>query len=353
MTLEFTTDAISQIIDDSGKSRALTFDYKSVSLTLITPPSPPLDVKITKKIHMVEIGVALAFIKEHLLKIKEQDGNDDNGLRGLWLDGGYYIPITRSVPINDVPFSSPYKNDPLRTDNDSDLETYRKNKKIAEYLKQYTLYTYSMKGSLGKKDFVVIPGHLYDIDSLRKKLTLENTVIYADGKIIVPSKETRDRLLSYLEVEKIHNATALTKIKEKQSLEENYQSIRDFRSSEDQLIFFGKESLMRWRTSSTSVNEVEVRWLPTVVEPYFFKHPDIKNGALLIVQNTDTKERAIAVSYEWMVNKVNNLDAEEIEDVSYIIYDVSGRHQRVSGTTKEKAMIVDYGGGWWGAILTV
>jgi hypothetical protein len=120
---------------------------------------------------------------------------------------------------------------------------------------------------------------------------------------------------------------------------------------------------MRWRNSKilgedkfkNRVSEEN----PDTLEPYYYRHPQIKKESLMIVQNVvdGELERAISASYVWLKNGKNPLAnckiVENINDISYTIFSVSDGYQKthVENKTKEPVSIIKYENGKYGALL--
>lgn len=343
--------ARTQYIDDNGKTRMLTFKFQGKILSFMTSPIPPLDLPNERTISEVPLNVALKFIKEKGLRIVSQDGSKEAGIKGLWIEMKEenpliyygYIPVEQTDALDGYDFAEPTKNDPLRVNpEESDLQKFRKSRKIAEFLKKYTLYTYALNADEFDVEaptwFVVNPNHAYDIEKLNKKLYVKkNDVIYdSSGYIIVPTQETADKLLSYLRIQLVSNKPGVLALADVKTVEDYYQTVSDFRSSENQLIFTSAESVKRWKKEASRVegtSNVSQNLLPYASEPYFYKTPKIANGRLHIVQNVKSGklEDATAVSYKWIKDKVNigyNItDTDKIampNDVPYRAYTNSG-----------------------------
>jgi hypothetical protein len=340
----------SQKIDSRGKTRVLNYKKSGTNLSLITSPLPPLDIpESPDELYEVTVDIASKFIAKRELKITEQDGNESDGIQGLWITtssenpGIYYgyIPVIRgSKPLPDIPFVEAFKNDPLRTD---DLKTskvmkHTENQKLADLMKQYTLYAYAMnpKGFDPQKVFVIKPNQKYTLT------TTDNTTIYSGGKIIVPSEDIKKRLVSYLKVSLLNDTPGVLALK---NISRSYMNISDFRFAPNQLIFLSKESLIGWknkinvtREHNTILNIID----PEAKEPYFYKNNNITHGDLAIIQpvKDGSRERALSVSYKWINDRINiGYDPEiraDIADISYIQYDENGKTETVRSKTKDK-----------------
>ncbi len=405
---------VSQYIDNNGKTRMLTYGGDdSNTVCLMVSPIPPLGVAIDKTIIPASMATVLKFIKERGLLIVSQDGNADQGIQGVWVEtkeqnvGIYYgyIPITPPTflasgqkprleskkVIANVPFSD--RGDPIRTDPQSELSNFRRNRKIAEILKQYVLYTYanevaSIAGEIDFNEnyFWVDPDHTYDIDRLNKKLFREgNDVIYREGYIVVPSEDIRDRLLAYLKVNLLNDTPGIlsmadplvsgaitpTTINTGLPLDNYYQVISDFRlspGSTDQIIFTSTNGLKRWKRDTIKKQKLDPNMISSAPmenqkDPYYYRNPKIGKATLMLIQNVagGLLENALAVAWVWSESKVKNIGYTPSVDaittaskvsLTYIIYTESGEIERVTSKTKPQH-IFRYESGAYAALLFI
>ena len=229
----------SQYIDSSGKMRALNYE----NLTLMISPLPPIDVVQNNKIRETTLKNALKFIESRRLKIDTQDGDSEsNKIQGLWLhpdeDNNIhygYIPIEISDALPDIKYTSVLKQDPLRTERESELVSFKVSRKIADYLKQYSLFEYSHNPKkFGTSTYTIDKNHRYDIMSLNKKLFKnENDVMYEGDKLIVTSKEIRDKLIRYVSTRVALDYLEVMEYKNLLYVKDYYRTIDDFEKKED------------------------------------------------------------------------------------------------------------------------
>jgi len=346
----------SQYIDNNGKTRMLSYTFQGEELCLMTSPIPPLDLPSTKDIIETPIQTALAFIQQKGLKITQQDGNETQGIQGLWIEtkeenpGIYYgyIPIKVSRPLKSVEYAT--KNDPIRTDASSDMTTFRKSRKIAEFLKQYTLFSYAADPeNFGEDSFIIIPDHEYDIYALNKRLIKDTEVMYDNGLLIVPSEAIKQKLLSFLKVSLVNDTSGVMAMANASTIENYYQTISDFRTSENQLVFLNKTGLQRWRNESARMEhstKVSNSVNSDTMEPYFYRNPEIRREHLMIVQNVadGAMENALAVGYKWIKDRVNigyrPLVPNNVEDFSYVVYTENGEVERIKHKTTETVSLL-------------
>jgi hypothetical protein len=369
--------AVSQYVDSSGKTRMITFNHNGEMLSLMTSPLPPIpNLKTDKTIRLVPLIKALNFIKEKGFQITEQDGSEA-GIRGVWLEtkeqtnGIYYayIPVKfNKPPIKDVPFNT--KSAPLRVNTQSELMEFRRNRKIAEILKQYVLYTYAhYPDDFGENYFVIIQNHHYDIEKLNKRMFIDgNDIMYENGYLIVPSEIVRDKLLAYLKVSLLNDKQGVMNLKNKTIVENYYSTVSDFRNIPDQLVFVNRNGLLRWKKEqdrnqysdygSTNDYEISSMLLPTSSEPYFYKNLHIRKDLLMLVQNVHNGEweAAVMVALKWKQNHINigykptNDDDIDISTIPYILYTEMGELEK-DDKTPSPVHIIQYDDGTYAALL--
>lgn len=365
-------EATSQYIDDNGKTRMLNYTHKGKHLSLMTSPLPPFDLPVAKKVSKASRDIVLKFIKDKKLKIISQDGNEKE-IKGFWVETDDedsdiyygYIPILSSPPLRDVEFSENTKMVPLQKEDSkkSELQLFRRNKKIAEFLKIYTLYTYALHpDEFDENWFVVDPDHEYNIEDLDKKLVEGTSVMYnEDGYLIVPSEGTISKLMGYLQIKLANDKPGVMSLSSARKMDDYYQSISDFRTAPNQLIFTSENGIFRWKRDtarSESNRIVSQNLLSSATEPYFYKTHKIKNGLLHIIQNVrggDLKN-ATAVAYKWIKDRVNvgysDPDKKALpENISYVWYTNNGKGGKEKRGTKEYAPVMFYEDGTYGAIL--
>nr|QBK86209.1 MAG: hypothetical protein LCMAC102_00030 [Marseillevirus LCMAC102] len=357
-------DIESQYIDDNGKTRVL--NYQS-GVSLMTSPLPPLNVPISKEIREIAQKTALKFIKAKGLQITMQDGNQQK-IQGLWVESINseiyygYIPIKVSNPLSNIDYTPLTLNDPLRTGKNSELQKMQHDRKVADYLKQYTLFEYSQNPKkFSEENFIVIPDHKYDIETLDKKLIPDNNVMYRDGKLIVLSEDIADRLTAFLQVQLLNDTPGLKNYKDRTVIKDYYRTLSDFRKSEGQLVFLTRSSLLKWKSEKIRIAEqtLIVSYIrPTFVEPYFFRNTNVAKGRLMLIQNVEngSLEKALTVAEKWAKDRVNPGFRVEIgpaaERVTYTVYTKDGEEEVVKPSGKEEHVsVIKYPNNEYAALL--
>lgn len=391
--------AISQVIDENGKTRRL--NYKS-GVTLMTSPLPPLSLPIDDKMFEVTRDVAETFIKKKNLEITYQDGDEHEGvIQGLWIrskihnSGLYYgyIPLKLTESYPSIPFSSSITEDPSGGTQLSELKVMKKNRKTAELIQAYTLYEYSRldeddKGKINDL-FFIDENHQYDIHTLGEVIEENNDVIYSLGKIIIPSEDVKDRLIFYINHKLLNDPETVKNYKDSKIIKNYYSRIDDFRKRPEEVIFSSpiaeskhaglpiETSLDRWTTSTkrntrnrtifSKWNDGEDTpfspgWDQLKTDPYFFRNSNIRSGKMAIIQNvkSGSLEQALYVAVKWLegdkeyrmnVGYNPQVEKSDIKGHAYVIYHENGdKPEKIEGEGK-RAFVIEYNNKKYGAVL--
>lgn len=356
-----------QYIDDNGKARA--FQYED-GVYLMTSPLPPLDVPAEKNIcEKTEYKTAYNFIQQRGFKLLMQDGNKKDGIQGVWvqhplLDYGY-IPLKDTTPsIKDVDFVPPTLLDPLRVNQVSEMDEMKKRKKIATFLMQYSLYTYSLNPkNFGSESFYVDEKHKYDIESLNKRLNTTNNVMWRGKKLIVPSKDAAERLKQYVKKIVVNNEPLVRSYSERKMIEEYYTSVSDFRQSCSQFIFTNRAGVIRWKQETMRTqyaNTISSNLLYGLHEPYFYRNdnlPGVLKNRISIVQNVKDGDinRAVMVSDRWITDRVNigydPVIDPKASEISYILYKEDGSFSKNKRKSDKEVSLIEHSNGAVAALL--
>lgn len=370
---------LSQYIDTNGKTRVINYG----GLSLSTSPMPPIDVESVKikDVHITSVESAIKFVNSRNLKIAEQDG--DEGLQliqGLWVRStstppqiayGYIpieIPDSGTNAIDGVPFSDKTTNDPLFVGTESHLDEMRENSRIAGYLKHYSLVKWAQDPDEFDTDsYTIRPNHVYDLSELSSRIDRKNKVIHRKGKIIVHDEETASRLVSYVKVSAMNDSTLADTYKEKVVFDgpDLFTSITEFRRTKNQLVFMNRNDVLQWkmeRSREFANSNVYADPRPENKEPYYYRNLSIKNGDLVIIQNTKDGDlqSALAVSNSWEFRTVNpgyipaSTEYVQTTGISFEVYTDEGltHESDISPTVKNpRRKVFGYEDGRYGAIL--
>lgn len=285
--------AVSQGIDSSGKTFRLNFK----TFTMYVSPMAPLPIK--EEPDLVNVAsLDDAYIK-NMEKMNRVLGTSPDKM-ALYIQVSIFneafIPLKKPYDKKIKVIESPLYELAPPGGEKSELEEYQNVQKMALYLKEYALYTSAMLGTdLSKDNFIVMENAKYDLEQLRKRFILDNNVMYKDGKLIVPSKIVRDKLIDYVSTFRFNHPTV------------NYADkkfvagLLDFKTSPTQLVFSNIEDFVHWMHTENVENIVSHTILPLKRTAYFYSNANLVGGRLCIIQNVlnGDLERAARVAQIW------------------------------------------------------
>ena len=351
----------SQYIDSAGKLRIIYGYFNSQFINLLTFPLPPLDnvpIETESQINSLhEIGDT--FIDDFNDELKGENYFIDNS--GLWFKNFVFPPFV-FIPLdkNLVPSNiSPLISFPLMIEGSpqSSLDVYKDRVHKANIFKQYVLFLYSCDPhnySL-ENSFVINDNPNYEFDKWDPPnwLSLENEkmVVLDESKeethiqLIVPNEDFKKRLDFYLRKELQVNKDLVDTQKNRETIPHFYKFKTNFKKWDNIHLFSSPEGLKQWvRYKNTSKeyfkclvsstfhpSETDLARLDSkddlddldfpqeLLEPYFFHHYNIKNGALALVQNVLSSRhtfdgnlfQALVVSRIWVLYQMNRAPVED------------------------------------------
>ena len=324
---------VSQWIDSYGKTRRLNirFDGKMISLNI--SPIQPLRAKETdkEKIHTVDVDIAIKLIKFLRIEIKSQTtiGDTVKEINGILGNVNVSIPVKDTEIIEGIAEkqnSLSYTEDQL-----SMLEQYNRNKKLARYLVEYTIWIYSKY--LYDSDIIDITDdnityfakNFFKVDPVFKygyisKNLSENSPLLENGKLVVHSEETIKRLIYVLRLSIQRNKDNILQYHTKSVIQNYYVDLTDFNQHEHQVILFGEESVEKWISENNIkyvlFDEVQIG----INTPYFFKNR-LVNDTIYLAQNTTSLNKASNIAVTWERDGYNpGIHAQESDPVSFTLY---------------------------------
>lgn len=350
---DFFRKADSQFVDRYGKTRGFIFE----GVYIVTSPLPPIkNLQITKIPTKKPIWKDVEIIiKKYKIKIIQQDisGNKTIGVMLNIPNLPYaYIPFKSRQPFIKYE-KSEHLGFIIPTEN-SILDKTLYNKKVADYLMQLLLYSFSKwyskqepgpeQGNISyaewsirekarlirlveeylDREITIEPDYIYDLKNLTRTLTTNNT-FFKKGTLIVESQETFNRLGYYLRFMIDKNRDLVINYSNRIHLDNYYTNPNDFIEREGELIFIGPLSINNWLSTKIRgvSNQVSTVPQPSNKEPFFFSHWAMHGGKPIIFQNVQggKLERALAVASNFTDDKINiGYNAKPIEIIEHTVY---------------------------------
>lgn len=236
-----------------------------------------------------------ALLQEKNLTIKNQD------------DFG----IQCSGPISYIyfPFKKGGKNIPLLNDECSERKERIVGDRIARILCERVKYLYSLSPKdfdSNPKSFFIVRNSVIDMSERLDDSILE------EGRLVVPSKKIRDRLIRFIDTEKANDLPGLLNYNNSTSIDENvlFSSVEDFKSDNTTLVFNNNNFVKDWvilRNITKKWNYINNFIDESANTPYFFSYPGFFNGKNVMINNISSGEieDALMVCEEWNKNSIN------------------------------------------------
>lgn len=366
-------DILNQHIDLFGKTRVINVDFKGNVISLIVYPCHPQSVSIQDELNSTKFQIAKKFIQHFKLTIISQYVVSNKTVAiifkpensfGLGFDFFKGMIIINPIdPIENINIEiGEYIDQNIEgRESISEIQKLHNISMLQHILERYTIFTYSTRNNLEKKDFQIIPDHVYNISRLGKRLYINgNNIMYDNGKLIVQSADIREKLLFYLDSCKLHYPVWVATYKNNTFIDDMYNSIEDFTNHDDQLVFTDNEMLQFWyekRVVDTGNNVIKLSDFllnETIFqknrEPFFL---EIKSG-IVMVQNSANEQTAKSILYSWYKNKINpgnkgiEIDKSIIDKIKLYIVNLSDKNLLI---TKNNYPILQYIDGTIGSIL--
>jgi hypothetical protein len=323
---------LGQGIDFYGKCRMIRFEYNEEIGTILTPPLQPLAKQQIKIWNVIKLSYDNAISLCDLLNINNITKNIYNDkIKSL---SGYLNKIKIIIPV---------KNQYINENKYSELNNFIKYKKLSRYIVEYIFWLYSkyLKENkqliLNKNDEEIINDFIennitieseFEYKEVSKKFSM-NSGVMKEGKLVIKSEKTLERLLYVLKLYIVRNSEKIDKYYENIFINDYYVDITDFDNYQYQIILEGEDSLNKWLREKNFnyfiYNKVKINnilsdeggnfYYPTF-NPYFFKNKLVSNN-ILLAQNTNNLNKAIKISKTWNNYKYNlgqNAELETEED---------------------------------------
>lgn len=284
-----------QEIDDIGKCTGLYSQEYNVLISII--PSAPYDLPLLKN-------------KENL--------NKSENLKAF-LKTTKYEKSGRKILIPGLLYS--LLPDEINDQSSVLVDDFRKKRKIAYYLQQYSLWLSSkLNRFLGREDFMIIPNHEYL--NITNVLSEDSSFIY-NKKIVVSNEKTRINLLQYSTLFRKNYPKELTNYKFKKYVKNPFFLAKDFKYHESNLIFNTLESMQKYFLSR-QIQKVKNTLDISTMLPYLYEW----QNKYVIVQNTASSdvEYALKLIHDWNRSTINrapvSMKIKGKESANYKIYPI-------------------------------
>ena len=280
MPIPKTIEIVSQWIDLYGKTRILNIKFNNKIISLSIDPIQPINVIEVKNYNIYSTD-------KETVKLLLKEFKIDN------ITNFYIGNVKASISIE-------------KDTNISYLEIYNKNKKIARYLTEYTLwlyskYLYSKKINIetfSKEHFKIDPSFLYG--NISKKFKENNKSLMIENKLIVHDEETIKRLVYILNLNIQRDKNKILNYHKRFFIENYYVDLTDFKQHPNQVILFGDDSIQNWINENTtgSTSFTLYNGIKFGDVPYFFKN-ELIDDKVFLAQNTNDIGKASNIAITW------------------------------------------------------
>ena len=326
----------SQYIDENGKVRLVGLKYNGDNIIAETSPLPPLQLPLLPISKITPSGeeIIREFMGKYCNNLTEYNINGDlpQYIKGwyndmftikIYIDGPQQKIIDKSVLISGL---------------------YDQNSKIARYLSNWIMYLFSKYINTNNieqidrniiRDFALLyttvdENYIYDnieIGDIFDERSARD--ILRGGRIICNSYELQKRLIYQLRLVIERNRKKVANFYTKQNLESYYTSVIDFKKYSNENIIYYREGLskdLKFLTKSYQKVNKLYNYPSRDNTPYFFTHPEITGGAVVLAQNFPSISDAIDSGVVWNEQGYNFAPSgEDItirEDKSFYIYTI-------------------------------
>jgi hypothetical protein len=334
---KYSLTSISQYIDSYGKTRRININYEGINISLITSPIQPLSIKEDSLSPVYKTTTEIASKIFNLLNIQIEsqtiNGNSLQEINGIFGNVNITIPINDEEPLQNISINKTGLHFP--DSQTSALDIYNKNKKISRYIKEYTLWLFSIYIDENKieqltdevfvnfsQDKIIIKPFTYTI--VPKTFSLKSKLMESK-KLIVSSEELLKRLMYFLRLYSTRNKKELYNYHTHNFIKDYYVDITDFDIFPEQVILQGENSIDKWIQESRFKYNIQETIITGQNIPYFFKNPNIYNDKVFLAQNALSLDKAVSISVNWQKQGYNigsqeDLNLSKSYDVFVFLY---------------------------------
>uniref|UniRef100_A0A6C0ELC1 Uncharacterized protein n=1 Tax=viral metagenome TaxID=1070528 RepID=A0A6C0ELC1_9ZZZZ len=301
-----------QSVDGYGKTRRIDVRYEDQRVTLITSPIPQQAIKENKekRIALVNGKFAMKVLKKLKATIVSQTINKGIAKELNSTLGTVFItiPIIDQAPFDGIPISESGMHYP--ESNQSDINIYNQNKKLARYITEYVFWVFSnyiqQKGKavditnkflakFAKKMFKIVPAFQY---GPVPKIFSTSSTIMDGGKIVVTSEDMLKRLMYVLKLYIIRDLRSLINYHTRNVITHYYMDITDFSHNPRQVILHGDDAVDKWIQENRFTYTLHDKIINGQRSPYFFRNKLVENRVFL-AQNANSLAQALSVAMTW------------------------------------------------------
>mgnify|MGYP001565947806 CR=1 FL=1 len=313
----------SQSLDTFGKCRLITVQYENELINLYTSFMPPLKIPVQKSIqhHLPSLKTVLKLLA-HLKLVPISQTVINNKTREI----SYFLGnVSITIPIKEtskIPEAIPVRPNnslinsliiPFIGEN-SIITNYNKNKKIARYLTEYTLWFFSLSleeeltddaiHNFYTQKITIDPSQQYI--TTPKSFTL-NCDFFRDNRLVLRDQETTQRLLYILKLACANTPDKIINYKYNTEVKNFFIDITDFTDHSHQILLYGTDSLTKWYDEMTLKRTLHFECNKNN-EPYFFDYDSQIYLAQPSLSFNDAKNTGIF----WDLFKYNPINEPEL-----------------------------------------
>jgi len=296
---------VSQIYDTNGKCRHLNTQYKDITFTILTDPLPPYLIPKAKDDKYILIDYKTIYSLDILKDVKFYIENnlclEVIGFSPLFNNLEISIPVVPFV-VEESSFVFTLRHRGVYSSG-SLLEIFNKNKKMARYLAEYCIWSYShyikknkiqelndtTLSNFSENNTIIIPEYKYDF-TITEKMDWSSP-FFSNSKIVFSSEKLKNRCLYAVKIFTIRHSQQFLDYYLKENMNILFEDLSDFTKNSNEIIIYGVDTLRNWINSYNDKNDLVSYPLINKRTPFFIKNENI-SSKILIVQSVRTLEEA-------------------------------------------------------------
>lgn len=306
------TSIVSQLIDVNGKCRLINIKDETEKISIATDPLPPFAVPLAEKIYrLTNLNSVKNFIDRYRINVPNWQRRGEIGL--TIGNVNCVLLVGKSIKYPNVTIDEGQNlYDDLDVPNViTDLSlTKQQSNVLLQYVLKATaalmpINDLNIDDKLMQIKFYINPTVKYKLQSDR--YDSNPSFITSDAAIVIPSEETRKRLLFLARLYAIYTPDKLLPLRTKEIMDGFYSNPHDFTDIPMTLILNGNSALMN--VINIHFNNIEKKLYsfvqPTTTKLYFFKNKLISNDIFLAVP-LDSLTKANDIVIAWTINGYYN-----------------------------------------------